>query len=247
MTRTAWLQRRWQGIVGPALIGLLMALAVSVLLAGCGGESPITPRVIGVITAQQLWADLFSASPPRVIDVRDAADYELATVPHSSNHPCGCPALSDSAAAAGDEIVLVGKTEHHARSGASSALAPGEQAWVLAGGITAWPYGLDINDAKLNEWLGEGRTLRLIDVRTPAEWQECRIAGTENQPLADIDAWAPTIDPSQEVVLICGMGGRSSQARDDLARRGLTRIHNLVGGVQAWRYGLVGDACSGTQ
>jgi rhodanese-related sulfurtransferase len=140
--------------------------------------------------------------------------------------------------------VIVGQTEQHARSGASSALEPGEQARVLAGGIAAWPYGLDINDVQLHEWLTAGRTLRLIDVRTPPEWQECRIAGTENQPLADIDAWAPTIDPSDEVVLICRSGGRSSQARDDLAGRGLTRIHNLLGGVQAWRYALVGDECS---
>jgi rhodanese-related sulfurtransferase len=230
-------------------VGLLASVVVP-LLAGCGGEAPVdggNPTITGVVTPQQLWASLFSAAPPRVIDVRDAADYELARIPRSSNDPCGCPLAAAQAAAAGDEIVIVGTTEQHARSAATAVLAPGEQAHVLQGGLAAWPYGLDVNDAQLNEWLTEGRALRLIDVRTPVEWQACRIDGTDNMPLDEIDTWAPTVDASEEIVLVCGSGARSAQARDTLAERGFTRVHNLLGGILVWRYGLVGDACTAAQ
>jgi len=42
------------------------------------------------------------------------------------------------------------------------------------------------------------------------------------------------IDHGREVVAICHHGGRSQQVAVFLEKNGFAKIHNLVGGVDAW-------------
>ncbi|MGD8240928.1 MAG: rhodanese-like domain-containing protein [Armatimonadota bacterium] len=225
--------RRWW------LLCVAMAGA-AVVFAGCGGGGLNLPE-LPTVGDEQLWGEVFSGSPPRVVDVRDASDYEEAHIPTSESTPHGRSVTGAAVATRvpGEDIVIVGQTETDARRAAIDLLGPGETARALAGGLNAWDCGLDINDVQLKHWIDGSRNVRLIDVRTYSEWWAERIDGSENLPVDEIDVWAPTIAPSEEVVVICAGGVRSAQARDDLAGRGLTRVHNLLGGIGAWRYDLV--------
>lgn len=74
----------------------------------------------------------------------------------------------------------------------------------------------------------------LLDVREPAEFDICRIEGSQLMPMATVPSRLPDLDPDAEIVVICHHGGRSAQVCMFLERQGFARVVNLAGGVAAW-------------
>ncbi|QPK83019.1 rhodanese-like domain-containing protein [Corynebacterium qintianiae] len=76
---------------------------------------------------------------------------------------------------------------------------------------------------------------QLIDVREPDEYTEVRAAGAVNLPLSDFAAQAGTINPDEDIYVICRSGGRSAQAAEYLEQaRGWDNVINVEGGTIAW-------------
>ena len=82
----------------------------------------------------------------------------------------------------------------------------------------------------------ESHEVRLLDVRTPAEYETAHIPGSYNVPLAQLreqrDELSRHLD--SEVVLICRSGARAGQAEQTLAAAGLPGLRVLEGGMAAW-------------
>lgn len=93
-----------------------------------------------------------------------------------------------------------------------------------------------ISAPELAAWLADpGRAKPLLlDVREPWEYQKARIAGSQLVPMRELPARLEEIDPQREVVAICHHGTRSAQVALFLERNGYNKVHNLVGGVDAW-------------
>jgi adenylyltransferase/sulfurtransferase len=88
----------------------------------------------------------------------------------------------------------------------------------------------------LKERLDRGEQVTIIDVREPHEWQ---IANLENYgsrliPLGQFANRIGELDPEEDIVVHCKMGGRSAKAYEVLKKAGFTRIKNLKGGILAW-------------
>ena len=94
----------------------------------------------------------------------------------------------------------------------------------------------EITPAQLAAWLSDARRDKpvLLDVREPWEWQTARIEGAQHIPMRDIPARLGELDPDQEVVAICHHGARSQQVAMFLEKNGFAKVHNLMGGVDAW-------------
>lgn len=77
---------------------------------------------------------------------------------------------------------------------------------------------------------------RVIDVRTPGEFAGRHIPGSYNVPLPDLPEHRHELASADgwPVVLVCESGRRAGLAEEQLAAHGLTRVHVLDGGVQAW-------------
>ena len=90
--------------------------------------------------------------------------------------------------------------------------------------------------AELSAWLADaGREQpMLLDVREPWEFQTCRIAGSLHVPMNQVPARAGELDAEAEVVIVCHHGGRSMQVGLFLEKNGFSKVHNLIGGVDAW-------------
>jgi adenylyltransferase/sulfurtransferase len=74
----------------------------------------------------------------------------------------------------------------------------------------------------------------LLDVREPWEHEVARIEGARLVPLNSLPAALSTLDPSRPIVAYCHHGVRSRMALEFLRERGLTRLANLSGGIDAW-------------
>ncbi|MGZ9121378.1 MAG: molybdopterin-synthase adenylyltransferase MoeB [Gemmatirosa sp.] len=74
----------------------------------------------------------------------------------------------------------------------------------------------------------------LLDVREPWEHGMARIDGSRLVPLNSLPHALSTLDPSRAYVTMCHHGARSRMAAEFLLERGMTRVANLSGGIDAW-------------
>jgi len=93
-----------------------------------------------------------------------------------------------------------------------------------------------ISAPELAAWLADAAREQplLLDVREPWEFEKARIAGAHLVPMREVPARLEEIDAGREVVAICHHGGRSQQVAMFLEKSGYKKMHNLVGGVDAW-------------
>lgn len=93
-----------------------------------------------------------------------------------------------------------------------------------------------VASAELRELLETGAPLRLLDVRTPGEFDSWHIPGAYNVPLDLLREHRDEIcrHLDQDVVLVCRSGQRAAQAGEALRQAGLFNVHILDGGMTAW-------------
>jgi len=75
----------------------------------------------------------------------------------------------------------------------------------------------------------------LIDIRNPADASRESIPGARNVPMHRLPLELEEIHVDQLVVLFCQVGMRSAQACAYLSANGFDNVHNLRGGIQAWK------------
>lgn len=88
----------------------------------------------------------------------------------------------------------------------------------------------------LTEMLAAPDAPRILDVRTPAEFETAHIPGSYNVPLDLLrehrDEICAHLD--DDVVLVCRSGQRAGQAEEALRDAGLPNLHILTGGIVDW-------------
>jgi hydroxyacylglutathione hydrolase len=95
-------------------------------------------------------------------------------------------------------------------------------------------YTPQTSSASMRPWIGEPDAPHVLDVRTPAEWQQRHIEGSMNIPLSRLTAQLKDIPRNRPVVVMCAGGYRSSIATSLLQRGGFSRLSELTGGMAAW-------------
>jgi len=100
--------------------------------------------------------------------------------------------------------------------------------------LVSTTHVLEISSTDLKARLDRGEKVRVIDVREPNEFQINRIPGAELIPLGELPRRYAELDPAEELVMQCKMGGRSAKAADFLRSVGFTRVLNLRGGILDW-------------
>ena len=82
----------------------------------------------------------------------------------------------------------------------------------------------------------EAPTIRILDVRTPAEFETQHIAGAYNVPLDTLAEHSTEIRSTvtAPIVLVCRSGQRARKAEDALRASGMANLYVLDGGMSAW-------------
>ena len=93
-----------------------------------------------------------------------------------------------------------------------------------------------IGPDELAQLLETRSEVRLLDVRTPAEYETVHIWGAYNVPLDLLGEHGPEIRATitEPVVLICQSGQRARKAEAALREAGMPNLHVLDGGVSGW-------------
>jgi rhodanese-related sulfurtransferase len=93
-----------------------------------------------------------------------------------------------------------------------------------------------ITPAELAALLEEDAAVRLLDVRTPGEYETAHIRGAYNVPLDTLGEHGPELraNLTEPLVLVCQSGQRARRAEDALKTAGMPNLHVLDGGVSGW-------------
>ena len=91
---------------------------------------------------------------------------------------------------------------------------------------------------ELSDAIAGGAPVRILDVRTPGEFENRHIAGAYNVPLDQLAEHAPELRAVTGglVVLVCQSGQRANRAEALLRQAGMPDVHVLDGGMTAWKH-----------
>lgn len=81
-----------------------------------------------------------------------------------------------------------------------------------------------------------GQQIQLIDVRTPEEFLENNIEGSQNIDISsnDFEQKVAQLDQNKPIYVYCRKGSRSRKASQKLEDLGFTEIYDLKGGILEW-------------
>src|SRR5271154_5440091 len=100
------------------------------------------------------------------------------------------------------------------------------------------PTSATITSTQLRDLLASSAPLRILDVRTPAEFETAHISGSYNVPLDVLNKHGAEVirqlDHDDDVVLVCRSGQRATQAAEFLRNAGLTGGRVLDKGISNW-------------
>jgi rhodanese-related sulfurtransferase len=98
--------------------------------------------------------------------------------------------------------------------------------------------GVTLVSAEEMQSILQQEDVQLVDVRTPAEYDQGHIANSQN-----IDFRSPTfdedvkqLDKTKPVILYCKSGRRSAICAKKMKEAGFKKIYDLEGGISKWRH-----------
>lgn len=96
----------------------------------------------------------------------------------------------------------------------------------------------NVSAKDFKQLLSETPNALVLDVRTPAEYQQGSIKGAINIDLmnAEFATKIASLDKSKTYFVYCRSGNRSGQACSYMADRGFANLYNLSGGMMNWPY-----------
>jgi sulfur-carrier protein adenylyltransferase/sulfurtransferase len=107
---------------------------------------------------------------------------------------------------------------------------------VVSEEASAATLGATITTRELKDWMDAGKSIELIDVREPAEYEIVKIPGSRLVPKGEIlsgNALA-TLPQDKQIVLYCKSGVRSAEALAAVKAAGFRDAVHVQGGVVSW-------------
>lgn len=94
-----------------------------------------------------------------------------------------------------------------------------------------------ITPRELHQRMEKGEDIELLDVRTPAEFQEVHARPARLEPLSSLDpkaVMAGRQGTDQPLYVICKAGSRARQACEKFVQSGFENVVCVEGGTEAW-------------
>ena len=92
----------------------------------------------------------------------------------------------------------------------------------------------EIEVTELAQLKENGETIRVIDIRQPAELNAGVIPGAEALPMHIIPLRINEFKRDEKLIMVCRSGARSAQACMFMQQQGYDNVFNLRGGMMAW-------------
>ncbi|OGH01998.1 MAG: hypothetical protein A2600_04630 [Candidatus Lambdaproteobacteria bacterium RIFOXYD1_FULL_56_27] len=94
----------------------------------------------------------------------------------------------------------------------------------------------EISAEQAHQRMAKKNEVVLLDVRTPAEYEQAHVEGSLLIPVQDLQTQMGQLDKhkNKEILVICRSGNRSYTAAAMLKEKGFEKAFNVSGGVMSW-------------
>jgi len=92
----------------------------------------------------------------------------------------------------------------------------------------------ELTARELKRELDDRKSIVILDVRQPFEYQISHIEGSKLIPLGQLTQRVNELDTADQIVAVCHTGVQSAQAVRFLNSLGFKKVKNLRGGIDAW-------------
>jgi rhodanese-related sulfurtransferase len=92
---------------------------------------------------------------------------------------------------------------------------------------------IDVDPARVAEWIAEDQAPQVIDVREGYEREAGHIAGTRHIELNKLSGEAASVERERPVVFYCRVGARSTMAAQAFRASGY-EAYSMQGGLRRW-------------
>lgn len=105
---------------------------------------------------------------------------------------------------------------------------------VVMSASQLWAAEKDISARDAKALLGANKNVYLLDVRTPQEYSQGRIAGSVLIPIGEFERRVREVPKNKTIVVYCAVGSRSKPVAGFLARQGYREVYNVTDGIVGW-------------
>ncbi|MBI5483574.1 MAG: rhodanese-like domain-containing protein [Deltaproteobacteria bacterium] len=92
----------------------------------------------------------------------------------------------------------------------------------------------NISSREAKALLEKDRNVYLLDVRSPQEYSQGKLAGSALIPVGQLERRLAEVPKDKPVLVYCAVGSRSGYAAGLLARRGHKEVYNMTDGIVGW-------------
>lgn len=97
-----------------------------------------------------------------------------------------------------------------------------------------WATEKNISAREAKVLLDSNKNVYLLDVRTPQEYSQGRLAGSVLIPIGEFERRVREVPKNRIIIVYCAVGSRSKSAAGFLSQLGYKDVYNMTDGIVAW-------------
>ena len=105
---------------------------------------------------------------------------------------------------------------------------------IMAVVTQVWAAEKNISAREARTLLDTNNNVYLLDVRTPQEYSQGRLAGSVLIPIGEFERRIREVPKNKTIVVYCAVGSRSKPVAGFLAQQGYKDVYNMTDGIVGW-------------
>jgi rhodanese-related sulfurtransferase len=105
---------------------------------------------------------------------------------------------------------------------------------ILTVAAQVWAAEKEVSSRDAKALLDKNKAIFLLDVRTPQEYSQARLAGSVLIPVSELERRINEVPKNRPVLVYCAVGARSKPAASFLARQGYKEVYHMTDGIVGW-------------
>jgi rhodanese-related sulfurtransferase len=105
---------------------------------------------------------------------------------------------------------------------------------IMAVVTQVWAAEKNISAREARTLLDTNKNVYLLDVRTPQEYSQGRLAGSVLIPIGEFERRIREVPKNKTIVVYCAVGSRSKPVAGFLAQQGYKDVYNMTDGIVGW-------------
>lgn len=105
---------------------------------------------------------------------------------------------------------------------------------IVTTATQVWAAEKDISAREAKALLDRNKNIYLLDVRTPQEYSQGKLAGSVLIPIGEFERRIREVPKNKTIVVYCAVGSRSKPVANFLSRQGYKDVYNMTDGIVGW-------------